>query len=273
MDSSSIETATFHPGRIPTAVATESGPISDDDDSSSDVSMSAETEDDEEETINASAIQGSSIWSAPAASDSIGIAGARGDVSNKRKLAATTAEKPGINDRNSFPQQQEKRHKSGDDDNHRSQLLSKTVPHNGVSLLPAEVWQHVFTFIPPRGLGILLCVNRSFRAYLDPLSPHSIPRTTKSATQFLTPDAIWQASRRLYQPGMPAPLKGKSELDMWKMACSPTCQFCEKKRPASSPYQDQWHAGPGDNGVIPVWSFGIRTCGPCLENHIEKVQH
>ncbi|ERT00230.1 hypothetical protein HMPREF1624_03601 [Sporothrix schenckii ATCC 58251] len=54
---------------------------------------------------------------------------------------------------------------------------------------------------------------------------------------------------------MPAPLKEKTELDMWRLACSSTCQFCGKRDtrrtfPATDPLR-----GPGLEGVARVWEF------------------
>jgi len=242
----------------------------DNDDSASDVSMSAETDDEEEESFSTSAIPVKLEVFAADAPNPGRSAGSNGIISNKRKYLDSMSDTPSINDAIGFPQP-EKRHKPESTEIPRSHMLSQGTLHQDISLLPAEIWHHIFTFIPPRGLGILLRVSRTFRAYLDPSSALSVTHSTRSATQFLNPDAIWQASRRLHRPGMPAPLKGKSELDMWKLACSSSCQFCGKRRPVATPHQDQWHAGPGGNGVVPVWSFGIRTCGPCLETHTEKV--
>lgn len=141
------------------------------------------------------------------------------------------------------------------------------------SLLPPEIWHHIFTFCSPRVLGVLLQVNKSFNAYLDPSSSgSSFEPLSVSATQVLSPASIWRASRLLYNlPSMPAPLVGKSELDMWKLACGSTCQSCGKKRPIKSTPTDHWHPGPGESGVIPIWSFEIRTCGPCLQKGTMKV--
>lgn len=273
MDSPSIRAATLHPGKLPATAGMEGSPELDNDDSASDVSMSAETDEDEDEeqTFSSSTIEVKLDVSAAEAPNPTGPAGLSGNLSNKRKHLDSMSETPSINDSIGFPQQLEKRQKLDSIGLPRSHTLSENTPQQDIiSLLPAEVWHHVFTFVPPRGLGILLRVNRSFRAYLDPSSARPITQSSKSATQLLSPDAIWQASRRLHRPGMPAPLRGKSELDMWKMACSPSCQYCGKRRPASTPHQDQWHPGPGDNGVVPVWSFGIRACGHCLEKQTEK---
>lgn len=71
---------------------------------------------------------------------------------------------------------------------------------------------------------------------------------------------------------MPAPLQGKSELDMWKICCGSTCQFCSKKAFIKHAISlDKWHAGPGVLGVVPVFSLGLRSCGGCLEQKLMKV--
>ena len=273
MDSPSIGAPSLHPGEMPAAAGMEDSSALDNDDSASDVSMSAETDDDEEQTLSPPAGEVKVDVSAPEIPNVIGPTGSSGlsgSLSIKRKHIDLMSETPSINDSNGLPPS-EKRHKVEISEIPISHTLSKATSRHDITLLPAEIWHHIFTFVPPRCLGLVLRVNKLFSAYLDPSSAHSVTHSTKSATQFLSADAIWQASRRLHRPGMPAPLRGKSELDMWKMACSPSCEFCGKKRPVSTLHQDQWHPGPGDNGVVPVWSFGIRSCGHCLENQTEKV--
>lgn len=143
------------------------------------------------------------------------------------------------------------------------------------SLLPAEIWHHILTFTPPRTLGRLLRVNKAFRAYLDPTSPASpsiIASLSRSQVPLRQPEVIWQISRRLFRPWMPNPLEGMSEFGMWKLACNLTCEFCGKKQSSvSSVPPDQWHSGPGEIGVRPIWAFAIRACGPCLQQRIIKV--
>jgi hypothetical protein len=138
------------------------------------------------------------------------------------------------------------------------------------SLLPAEIWHRVFTFCHPRVLGLSLQVNKSFNAYIDPSSTaRPVVPSSKYVLQLLSPDAIWRASRLLFRNGMPGPLTGKSELEMWRLACSSRCQFCGKMNSPGT--VDQWHPGPGENGVVRVWSFGVCSCGACLEKNTTKV--
>ncbi|KAK3330256.1 hypothetical protein B0H66DRAFT_611626 [Apodospora peruviana] len=136
------------------------------------------------------------------------------------------------------------------------------------SLLPTEIWHHIFTFCPPKSLGNLLCVNKLFNHSLDPSSsvrPEFPVSVTKGALRSLEPNAIWQASRRLFWPLMPTPLRSKTELDMWRLACSQRCQKCQNhdaRFQATS--SDPWQPGPGPDGVAAVWPFASRLCLPCL---------
>ncbi|KHN98544.1 F-box domain containing protein [Metarhizium album ARSEF 1941] len=138
------------------------------------------------------------------------------------------------------------------------------------SRLPAEAWHHVFTFTPPRTLGNLMLVSREFNSYLDPLSrfqpPHAFGSSTAHSLSKLAPDAIWQASKRLFWPRMPAALKGRSELEMWRLCCSPACQFCGVRGnfAAGNKPGGQWERGPGLQGISPVFPFFIVSCGRCL---------
>jgi hypothetical protein len=136
------------------------------------------------------------------------------------------------------------------------------------SLLPAEVWHLIFTFLPPRTLGGLLRVNKLFNSYLHPFSTINVPHPSVSnalSVPILKPNAIWQASRRLFWPHMPTPLRGKAELEMWQLACSSACQHCGKLD-IRQPRQgiDVLHLGPGADGVAVIWPFATRTCWSCL---------
>ena len=146
------------------------------------------------------------------------------------------------------------------------------------ALLPPQIWHHIFTFCPPRSLGVLLSVNKLFNLYLDPASP--VSREAPAADPFksgalvpLKPNAIWQASRRLFWPIMPAPLQSRTELDMWRLACSNRCQICGKLdgRDSSSPF-DVRNPGPGPDGVAALWAFGARMCASCLVENSTKVR-
>lgn len=247
--------------------------VADDDDSVSDVSMCAETDDEDEDGPSISTIRinpGMHVPQVLAAEEPPTSA------SNKRKYSASTEDTPKYDFRKgppSTPSPQEFRKRLKPDDIKKKYRTPEVHLHQDKSLLPAEIWHYIFTFIPPRELGLLLRVNKSFNASLDPSSSgNSVTPLSKSALQLLKPDSIWQASRHHhYRSLMPSPLQGKSELDMWRLACSFSCQFCGKKRPDSSVPSDSWHPGPGENGVVPIWSFGVRACGLCLQERTSKV--
>ena len=149
--------------------------------------------------------------------------------------------------------------------------------------LPAEVWHHIFTFLPPPTLGKLLLVNKLFNTYLDPASkvkavrpvfpeprPQYSTRPRRSmALHPMLPETIWRSSRRVFLPAMPTPLRTKSELDSWRLACSKTCQFCGFRSQEEA--KDLWHRGPGAKGVSPVFPLLMLTCGACLAANTVKV--
>ncbi|KAI8683868.1 hypothetical protein NCS57_00051600 [Fusarium keratoplasticum] len=155
---------------------------------------------------------------------------------------------------------------------HSRELPSSTTDR--AKQLPAGIWQHIFTLVSPKTLGRLLSVNKLFHSFLTPSSstaplPHR--NDLPSALPYMKPEAIWQASRRLFCPRMPAPLKGKSELHMWRLICSTTCQFCGSKGDLQSfDAADEWHRGPGAKGVSPIFPFSVCTCGTCLVKRSTK---
>lgn len=141
--------------------------------------------------------------------------------------------------------------------------------------LPAELWHHVFRFVPPVFLGRLLRVNRAFHSYLTSTStePITAESSIHSGVQPLDAESIWTASRKRFAPGLPKPLRESKELDMWRLLRGRACQLCGQARDpgAVSGIANPWESGPGERGVRIIWSFGIRSCGPCLESCSEKV--
>lgn len=159
-----------------------------------------------------------------------------------------------------------------------SAALAGPAAGDATRRLPAEIWHHVFTLLPPRSLGSLLAVSKLFHHYLDPCSAMAVeappPSATASALAPRRPDAIWQASRRRFWPQMPAPLQGKSELDMWRLCCTRTCQFCgarDRDHVDAATPRPLWERGPGPKGVVPVFPFCTVSCGRCLVERSVKV--
>ncbi|RDA90891.1 hypothetical protein CP533_4449 [Ophiocordyceps camponoti-saundersi (nom. inval.)] len=147
---------------------------------------------------------------------------------------------------------------------------------NEAFCLPAEIWHRIFSLVPPKSLGSLLRVNKLFHGFLDP--PRGIGHVRPTARHAcpsvlppMKPDAIWQASRELFWPQMPSPLRGKTELDMWRLCCSKSCQFCGAPRPADGGEQrGKWRLGPGADGVAPLFPFAFVSCAKCLPDVLIK---
>lgn len=142
------------------------------------------------------------------------------------------------------------------------------------SALPAVLWQHIFCYVPPVFLGRLLSVNHAFNAYLTPgKNEEDSMRLPDSIVQPLKAESIWAVSRRRFCPGIPRPIHGLNELEMWRLLKGIRCQICEQVKvdtQVANP-QDPWESGPGHSGVRLIWPFGLRCCGRCLQDHTQKV--
>ncbi|MCJ1388033.1 hypothetical protein MMC18_000877 [Xylographa bjoerkii] len=159
---------------------------------------------------------------------------------------------------------------------HKGHLVGELM-HRGpalVSSLSVQIWQRVFCFVPPVFLGCLLRVNRSFHSLLSPvtsrMSTHATEDTDSAMLQ--SAEAIWAASRRRFCPGLPKPLRGLHELQMWRLLRGSDCQLCGERSNLLTPSatSNPWESGPGNMGVRVIWPFGIRCCGKCLRIHSEK---
>ena len=224
-----------------------------DSDSDSDVSMSADTDDEEDHTPHSDTNPNEPHAEAP-----------------KKRKHSSSSDNPNSQLDLELNNEVRKRMK------HTEPLVPYKTPEGRLpldkSLLPAEIWQHIFTFCHPRVLGLLLQVNKSFNSYLVPSSiPQSIIPLQDSVLKLLKPHVIWRVCGSLFHVNMPSPLTGKSELDMWRLACGVQCQLCWKQKIKSGHMGDEWHPGPGRNGVARIWQFGILACGSCLEENTTKV--
>ena len=150
-----------------------------------------------------------------------------------------------------------------------------TIDQVQPSGLPDEIWQHVFSFVPPVFLGRLLRVNSVFHGCLTKASGEQSSQAcfNGKAVRPVSSNSVWAASRKRFAPGLPKPLLGFQELDMWRLLRGRPCQMCGETKilnfatSAESPLE----SGPGDKGVRVLWPFGIRTCGSCLQKCSEKV--
>ncbi|KAK2867834.1 hypothetical protein FQN49_003420, partial [Arthroderma sp. PD_2] len=152
---------------------------------------------------------------------------------------------------------------------HSADPSVNTIPADK-SKLPREIWQHIFTFLPPVSLGRVLQVNRTFKALLTIGQPE-LPSgcATPGLLKYVNPGHTWSASRKSFNSGMPRPLSPLTELDMWKLVRGTSCQFCNKAGSPPSPDVLPFESGPGENGVRIIWPLAVRSCGECLKSNCE----
>lgn len=153
--------------------------------------------------------------------------------------------------------------------------VSKTSSTYRSPGLPAELWQYIFCFVPPISLGRLLRVDHAFNAYLTPSDSNEqdVKRTIHGIARPLNPETVWASSRRRFCPGLPKPMRGLKELDMWKLFRGHNCQVCGEPS-TSSPVlklESPWESGPGEIGIRVIWPWGVRVCGQCIQKCSEKV--
>lgn len=141
--------------------------------------------------------------------------------------------------------------------------------------LPLELWQHIFTFLPPVSLGRVLQVNRAFNTLLVPGQAElPLKRAILGSFSPVNPNSIWSASRKTFHSGLPRPLFSATELDTWKLVLGVGCQFCDNCGPVSdSSDSPPWEKGPGEAGIQIVWPFGVRSCAACLKRNCYTVCH
>lgn len=148
---------------------------------------------------------------------------------------------------------------------------SKIPQAQTIGSLPEPVWQHVFTFLPPLSLARIIRVNKAFRGLLTENAALSGTSISAGALNLRNSEEIWAVSRQRHYPSLPRPLASLSELDSWKLLGGRSCQFCGKVPKATSVTHSHWKSGPGEKGIRIVWSFGIRSCGRCLFERVQKV--
>ncbi|KAL8641648.1 MAG: hypothetical protein Q9228_001574 [Teloschistes exilis] len=124
--------------------------------------------------------------------------------------------------------------------------------------LPPELWHHVFRYVPPVFLGRLLRVDHAFHSYLTPGQTGDKPMVGSpsrwGAVQPLDAETIWAASRKRFAPGLPKPLRGLKELDMWRLLRGRICQLCDQTKESGqlSSTGKPWESGPGEHNVREV---------------------
>ncbi|KAI0204680.1 hypothetical protein F4808DRAFT_411723 [Astrocystis sublimbata] len=133
--------------------------------------------------------------------------------------------------------------------------------------LSAEIWQYTLTFLTPKMLCRLLSVNKYFNSLLTrkPKYAHQVGLSrVPGAPPLLKPEVIWQLSRQRFWPTMPKPLINHTELQMWQLASQTKCQLYTTKNSPRPSADTSSHAKCEENESQIIWSFSLRSCGPCL---------
>lgn len=142
------------------------------------------------------------------------------------------------------------------------------------SRLPPEMWQRIFSYLPPYSLGRLMCVNTIFRSLIAPSGePPTAQLDGRGLLRLIEQDQLWSLSRRAFFPTMPRPLSSLSEFETWKLVRGSKCEFCGKANTSTIPpvSTSPWAAGPGNDYVRVIWPFAVRSCGNCLRIRLQKV--
>jgi len=141
--------------------------------------------------------------------------------------------------------------------------------------LPTELWQRVFSSLPPDDLCRCLRVNHAFHSYLTQadvsMSVKPLYRGVDHL-QVMDSESVWVGSRKVFAPSLPRPLlPGITERELLSLLGRSVCQSCgaqpsERTMMASS-------VGPGQYGVRIIWPFAKRLCGSCFSNECMTVGH
>ena len=156
----------------------------------------------------------------------------------------------------------------------RQQIAPGENAQRDGSIFPPEIWQHIFTFLPPESLGRLLSVNRRFNSLLDVRTVLTAPQIHRLGHLRLRSQiSIWLCVRRSFYPGMPRSLFSMPDPDLWKLLRGRKCQFCGRPDAPGLPGSTTtpWNSGPGPERVRLVWAFAIRSCSSCLRSRLVKV--
>ena len=156
----------------------------------------------------------------------------------------------------------------------RQQIASGKNAERDASILPPEMWQQIFTFLPPESLGRLLSVNRRFNSLLDVRTILPAPQIHKPGHLRLRPQlSVWLSVRRSLYPGMPRSLFSMPDPDLWKLFLGRKCQFCGRPDAPglSGSATTPWNSGPGPERVRLVWPFAVTSCSSCLSTRLVKV--
>lgn len=137
--------------------------------------------------------------------------------------------------------------------------------------IPGEIWQHIFSYLPPTTLGRLLSVNRKLNQLLTAQKPQN-PRADETRPshgilELLSSSEIWSLSRKLYHNDWPDPIYPLDEYFMCKLIFTKRCACCNSKA-----REDTASGCVSDNdGVSILWPFGTQMCRSCFATQSRKV--
>lgn len=145
--------------------------------------------------------------------------------------------------------------------------------------LPTEVWQRVFSSLPPDDLCRCMRVNHAFNSYLtEAKASMSVEQTDKRVhhSQVVDSESIWVGSRKVFAPSLPPSLPGITERALLSLLGNSICQSCGAE-PSDRQMTQVMNTGgttrPGHHGVCIVWPFAMRLCPPCFSAESITVGH
>lgn len=145
------------------------------------------------------------------------------------------------------------------------------TPLATVQRLPIQLWQQIFSLLPPMKLAQCLRVCKDFEQILTNVKAQPVAKKASRKPRIIDSDAVWATSRKTYCPGLPRPLPGLTELQMYQLICGDQCNVCGSKSTVPPPATTPFDCGPGPHGARPIWPFRAVLCGSCLQQHTQSV--
>lgn len=109
--------------------------------------------------------------------------------------------------------------------------------HPKALTLPSDIWEDIFSRLPPEKLAQLRGTCRLFRRYL-------------------LNESIWKASRKQFMPEMPKPVFRLKEWEMIALVKGSSCMICGNNAYPRAIY----------------WAFRVRCCNQCFSQNVTIVR-